>query len=497
MSAPTTRRGDDADERPTATVGAAPVGAEQPREHGQQGAEQERGDRRRSPPAPARRACGGRRRARRGRARRAPSRARCITSAAARSASSRRHPVGDVHLGQLGRLGGGVDAQLAPLDRELALDQLVLRRHADPLAGGHRDARRRWRRPARPGARSPESAPPPAKPRISDTFDTSPSDTPNTAARAAPPVTDRCWWWISASRHGLDVNHHREPGWVIGPTDPPTTPTRPASSPPGTRSSGPGSRSLPAAYEDPSAAAARGADADGRRRCRGADPRRPPARLPHAPSLAARTEAAWVALGFGRANVVAVRDLRPVREPSGLERANDLARRRRRRRGTRRHTGRARRRRRARRRGVGVPRRQPDLPPVPPDRDERRGPGTARRRAGERRPRRARRPPRRRRRGRPLRRPWPGFSALRARRGGVHRGDRGAAVESWRGRRRGARRRRGRRGPGTGGHRAACLHFASANATSTSFWTGIGFGPVMAHLRRRLDERIVTSRPPD
>ena len=46
------------------------------------------------------------------------------------------------------------------------------------------------------------------------------------------------------------------------------------------------------------------------------------------------------------------------------------------------------------------------------------------------------------------------------------------------------------------GHRAACLHFASANATSTSFWTGIGFRPVMAHLRRRLDERIVTSRPP-
>ena len=46
------------------------------------------------------------------------------------------------------------------------------------------------------------------------------------------------------------------------------------------------------------------------------------------------------------------------------------------------------------------------------------------------------------------------------------------------------------------GHRAACLHFASANATSTSFWTGIGFCPVMAHVRRRLDERIVTSRPP-
>jgi GNAT superfamily N-acetyltransferase len=46
------------------------------------------------------------------------------------------------------------------------------------------------------------------------------------------------------------------------------------------------------------------------------------------------------------------------------------------------------------------------------------------------------------------------------------------------------------------GHRAACLHFASANATSTSFWTGIGFTPVMAHVRRRLDERILVDRPP-
>jgi GNAT superfamily N-acetyltransferase len=45
------------------------------------------------------------------------------------------------------------------------------------------------------------------------------------------------------------------------------------------------------------------------------------------------------------------------------------------------------------------------------------------------------------------------------------------------------------------GHRAACLHFATANTTSTSFWTGIGFTPVMAHLRRRLDERVLESRP--
>jgi GNAT superfamily N-acetyltransferase len=46
------------------------------------------------------------------------------------------------------------------------------------------------------------------------------------------------------------------------------------------------------------------------------------------------------------------------------------------------------------------------------------------------------------------------------------------------------------------GHAAACLHFSTANITSTSFWTGVGFTPVMAHLRRRLDERIRDSRPP-
>jgi GNAT superfamily N-acetyltransferase len=45
------------------------------------------------------------------------------------------------------------------------------------------------------------------------------------------------------------------------------------------------------------------------------------------------------------------------------------------------------------------------------------------------------------------------------------------------------------------GHRGACLHFATANRTSSAFWTGIGFVPVMAHLRRRLDERILTARP--
>ena len=46
------------------------------------------------------------------------------------------------------------------------------------------------------------------------------------------------------------------------------------------------------------------------------------------------------------------------------------------------------------------------------------------------------------------------------------------------------------------GHLAVCLHFSTANTISTSFWTGLGFTPVMAHLRRRLDDRILTDRPP-
>jgi GNAT superfamily N-acetyltransferase len=45
------------------------------------------------------------------------------------------------------------------------------------------------------------------------------------------------------------------------------------------------------------------------------------------------------------------------------------------------------------------------------------------------------------------------------------------------------------------GHRAVCLHFATANMASTAFWTGIGFVPVMVHLRRRLDDRILLCRP--
>src|SRR5690349_3779905 len=56
-------------------------------------------------------------------------------------------------------------------------------------------------RPARPARRTtPGAGSAPATPRISETFDTSPSDTPNTAARAEPRWTSRCWcsmpaWW--------------------------------------------------------------------------------------------------------------------------------------------------------------------------------------------------------------------------------------------------------------------------------------------------------------
>jgi GNAT superfamily N-acetyltransferase len=45
------------------------------------------------------------------------------------------------------------------------------------------------------------------------------------------------------------------------------------------------------------------------------------------------------------------------------------------------------------------------------------------------------------------------------------------------------------------GYRATTLHFATANALSASFWTGLGFEPAMWHLRRRLDERITWAQP--
>jgi GNAT superfamily N-acetyltransferase len=48
---------------------------------------------------------------------------------------------------------------------------------------------------------------------------------------------------------------------------------------------------------------------------------------------------------------------------------------------------------------------------------------------------------------------------------------------------------------GEHGYRAVCLHFDTANARSSSFWTGIGFEPVMVHLRRHVDDRILTASP--
>jgi GNAT superfamily N-acetyltransferase len=42
---------------------------------------------------------------------------------------------------------------------------------------------------------------------------------------------------------------------------------------------------------------------------------------------------------------------------------------------------------------------------------------------------------------------------------------------------------------GDHGYRATCLHYDTSNATSTSFWTGIGFEPAMVHLRRHVTPR--------
>ena len=143
---------------------------------------------------------------------------RRITSAAARWAWSGVHAVGLVHRRQLVRLGRRVALQLAPLDLQLALDQLVLRRDADPLAGRHADRAGDRAGDARPAARSTASAPPPAKPRISDTLDTSPSLTPNTAARAARrrPSGARGAGRACATRSGYDRRRGRR-GYVRRP----------------------------------------------------------------------------------------------------------------------------------------------------------------------------------------------------------------------------------------------------------------------------------------
>jgi GNAT superfamily N-acetyltransferase len=203
----------------------------------------------------------------------------------------------------------------------------------------------------------------------------------------------------------------------------------------------------------------------------------------HVPIGSSSTEAAWVALGFGRVTVVAVRDLAPlsgdlrsdvdvrVATPGELDVVD-----------------------RPRRRGGGVPCRQPHLPPyrrgvtveavraelaaqlAAPDhaflitRHSRRdvgilsiGPGI----------------------GSPLYVPdGAAYIAATAVVADARRAGVGAVLVSaalaW---------------AAEHGHAAACLHFSTANITSASFWTGVGFTPVMAHLRRRLDGRIRDSRP--
>lgn len=46
------------------------------------------------------------------------------------------------------------------------------------------------------------------------------------------------------------------------------------------------------------------------------------------------------------------------------------------------------------------------------------------------------------------------------------------------------------------GYPHATLHFVAANPLSSAFWKGHGFTPVMYHLRRHLDERILWAKPP-
>ena len=63
------------------------------------------------------------------------------------------HAVTLVHRRQLGSLGEGVVHQLPSLDGELTLNQVVLRGHTHPFAGGHADRTRPQRRPSRRAAR--------------------------------------------------------------------------------------------------------------------------------------------------------------------------------------------------------------------------------------------------------------------------------------------------------------------------------------------------------
>ena len=120
----------------------------------------------------------------------------CVSSAVSgsriRSSASSRARVGidaarHVDLGEL----DGLDVRIARAARGVRSSSSrssnsCLRLHRHVLAGGHRQRARDQTGEAGERARPRPSGPAPATPRISETFDTRPSLTPKTAARATP-----------------------------------------------------------------------------------------------------------------------------------------------------------------------------------------------------------------------------------------------------------------------------------------------------------------------
>ena len=131
-----------------------------------------------------------------------------ITSCAAAAAVAGDMPWCSYNSASSSGLGDRVVLELAPLDGHLALDQLVLRGDADPLAGGH--ARPAGDRAGEAGeAHDRRADAGAAMPMISETLLTSPSLIPNTAARASPPATRRWSWCRSAGCGAADCLHPR------------------------------------------------------------------------------------------------------------------------------------------------------------------------------------------------------------------------------------------------------------------------------------------------
>jgi hypothetical protein len=123
-----------------------------------------------------------------------------ITASAASCAARPARPA-DVEAGQLGRLGLGMAGELPPFDVELPADELVLRGDRHPLARAMLIAPpAAW--PARPGGRR-SCRPEPAKPRMSEMLETSPSLTPNTAAGPG----HRRWTGARGGRRRRCVEH--------------------------------------------------------------------------------------------------------------------------------------------------------------------------------------------------------------------------------------------------------------------------------------------------